>query len=155
MSKLQELKEVIQKANPEIMDLKLGCEVKLLFDDSDFYGKVKPYWVDSTIIKVSPKKAVIKVINSPFSNPTFDVQQMLEKKELKILGRPIRLADILLACDKKYPGQFAVVTDMEIGMIVKEEFVEVLMLYQWKDDNLDHQSQECIDFLHDLLCRKE
>ena len=64
---------------------------------------------------------------------------------------PIRLADVLVALDQKYPGQFAVVTETEKGMVVKKEFMEILRFWEWKDNNLENQSEECINFLYELL----
>ncbi len=60
----------------------------------------------------------------------------------KILGRPIRLADVLLAEMNKngdYRDTFA--------------FEQITQLWNLKDDNLDHQSDKTKQFLIDLLVR--
>jgi hypothetical protein len=113
MDEYQQLKEVIQKANPEIMELKFGCEVE-------------------------GYKSVI--------------------------GRPIRLTDVLIALnlrrDTHMKDWFAVNT---YGLFLENKVKEITArpyahpmisaLYSWnlKDDNLDHQSEECKEFLTNLL----
>ena len=80
----------------EIMGLKFGCMVKILTDDSDFYGKCKPEWNTVRIIKVSPKKAVFDVIWQ-YPNPEIDYKSRIDAKELKIIGRDINIEDVLRA----------------------------------------------------------
>ncbi len=135
----QELKSIIHKAVPGILELKFGCEVEVLFDDSDFYGKVKPEWIRRPIYKVSEKKAVVYIVDPPFPNNAIDVSDKNLKEEFRILGRPIRLSDVLYAISKgsRFP------------MMHQEDFVA--KFWNLLDDNLDHQSEECKQFLYDLL----
>ena len=121
MSELDQLKEVIQKANPEIMELKFGCEV-------DFQGRKHVY-------------SGIGRDGSKFFMDSYrgaELQTTLPEG-YTTLGRPIRLADVLLAV-KRTPH----VTEFSIN-----EFVN----FQWDllNDNLDNQSEETKQFLIDLL----
>ena len=58
-----------------------------------------------------------------------------------IQGRPIRLADVLLAISKNHKWE-------------KDIIDNFLTLYNLKDDNLDHQSDETKQFLTNLLTKK-
>ena len=73
----------------------------------------------------------------------------LYEKDVEILGRPIRLADVLLADMKRVDDKCA-----EKDCRKKEYPIGALkILSKWdlKDDNLDHQSEECKQFLINLL----
>lgn len=146
MKDLQQLKSVIQAAVPSIMELKFGCEVKVLFDDSDYYGKVPKEWVKTTINEVSPKGVVIRVISKQIND--IDVAKRTEAGELKILGRPITLADVLLALQGKVEfitpyGEFTNIQDY--GQ------TEVCVAHWDLTKTFDDQSQEFYDFISKVL----
>lgn len=147
---LQQLKSVIQAAVPSIMELKFGCEVKVLFDDSDYYGKAPKEWVKTTIYEVSPKGAVIRVIPKQIND--IDVAKRTEAGELKILGRPIRLADVLLASKEEIA--FTCFEGSYFGIDFDCKRMDGKRI-EWNlaDDNLDNQSPECQEFLINLLCK--
>jgi len=89
---ITKLKLVIQKANPEIMELKFGCEVyceQIIEDETgamvDLYGTfVEKVGNESQILLDAEGCSGI----FPYEDP-------------EILGRPIRLADALVALKKK------------------------------------------------------
>lgn len=117
MENYEQLKAVIQTANPEIMELKFGCELE---------GGV-------TFISVNPKTNEYYILAG---------NKILKRNEYrKILGRPIRLADVLLA------------STLEWSNIYEDRYLLMNLLKLWnlKDDNLDHQSEETKQFLIDLL----
>lgn len=143
---LQKLKEVIWKANPSILELKFGCEVAILFDDSDFYGKVRPEWIKRPIYKVSEQKAVVYIVDPPFPNNAINVQERLKKREFKILGRPITLADVLLACMKT-------IWNGQLSTGVKNNMYKISYIWNMFED-LDHQPDETKSFLYDLLVKE-
>jgi len=60
--------------------------------------------------------------------------------------RTIRLADVLLAYAKKQKDRGE--------MKRREDWVDINNLWDFKDDNLDHQSDETKKFLEDLLIAK-
>lgn len=124
-NKLSQLKEVIQKANPEIMELKFGCELE---EDFIFAWSNGPL---TWIISDKGKGTLIQVPN--ISN-------------YKILGRPIRLADVLLALDKNGISA-SVDTHGNMGFLPFKGHTEWDLIA-----DLDHQSEETINFLWELLC---
>lgn len=79
-----------------------------------------------------------------------------------ILGRPIRLADVLVAIYKKRQSNKTNITLESDGQFVQQvtysadgriEDVKKYLGPIWNllDDNLDHQSEECLKFLTELL----
>jgi hypothetical protein len=71
------------------------------------------------------------------------------KPNVKILGRPIRLADVLLTMSQKAITSHAIALNGGFYQLKPEEH----WVTDWnlEDDNLDHQSNECKQFLTDLL----
>jgi hypothetical protein len=98
--KCEQLKKVIQAANPEILQQK--CTHKLMHDEN----------------------------GCPFGEHS----------------RPIRLADVLLVVHKKVFGKHETVS-----LPTAKPLLDVVMEWNLKDDNLDHQSDECKQFLIGLL----
>jgi hypothetical protein len=99
------------QANPEIVELKLGCEVeKLTYSEWDS-GRF--YVVAETAVCDKHKKFNEKCNEEEDGCIIRDGVEILEwteenwwtfrlrQSELKSLGRPIRLADVLLAISKK------------------------------------------------------
>jgi hypothetical protein len=116
--KLSFIREKCIAANPEIVELK--------YDDSD-NGKQ---------FKQSSSNIVFTI--SIHGYPRKDIHE--------ILGRPIRLADVLLAIDKKYPGNFATVASN--GWF---HYGYKRCFYDLRADDLREQSEETINFLYELL----
>ena len=85
----QQIIEVIQKANKGIMDLKFGCG--LMRVENDAY---------TSIIKFRPNNEL-----EPFLINDWDCgwNEKDIRKTFKILGRPIRIEDILLAITLALP----------------------------------------------------
>lgn len=135
---IDKLKAVIQAANPEIMELKFGCEVEYTYRGDR-----------SVLLWVGQYDGIIQ----GFENGNFlegnDSGEFpatkYPKKKCKILGRAIRLADILVALKNKTGNLF----DMETVIKVNQ----LLIKYDLKNDNLDHQSEECQKFLSELLVK--
>jgi len=155
MTNLEKLREKIIKEIPEIVELKFGCEVSVLFDDSDYYGKVKPYWVIRSIYSVSAKKTVVYIVDPPFPNNAINIQERIDKKELKIIGRKITLADVLLVLKNKRSHEFYT-SDLNTTINVERrqnyELNRItLELWNLENDDLNLQSPETIDFLTQLL----
>ncbi len=119
--KYQQLKEVIQKSNPEIMELKHGCKV-IYADEMSEPGEVLLGMYEMNFEKT-------KVFN-PYNKD--DSGNLIE-----ILGRPIRLADVLIVLEPSDNWK-------------KDELLE---LWNLKDNNLDNQSDECKEFLIKLLLK--
>lgn len=145
--KIALIREKIIAANPEIMELKTGCRVKQIL-----YRK-KPIKDSNPIVLVHEDSHysvegdfLIEEVNSgEFS----DYETPM--KYFKILGRPIRLADVLLAMGRKADrinvggdGAFNCLNQL-LGNWSKRAF------WNLRKDNLEDQSEECINFLYELL----
>lgn len=150
MRDIVKLKNKIILDNPDILKLEFGCEVKILTDDSDFYGIAPKEWQRVKVIKVSPKKAVINVMWQ-FPNSEVDYESRIQAKELKILGRPIRLADIIYSLSK-FSLRFDTTGFSSASLYLAHLTLQVLSNYNLKNDDIELQSQELIDYLTNLLC---
>jgi len=126
MKDYQKLKEIIQKANPEIMELKFGCYV-------NFEGE----------------KIIVDVHGDIVKTKSMDIH----KNHIKILGRPIRLADVLMAIEKKNPD---IMIDVSGRFLLNEQPAPLCQECSWnlKDNNLDNQSDETKQFLIDILTKE-
>lgn len=173
---MNELKKKIQEANPEIMELKFGCEIELI--DTEYGSEL----FNAVVIAKNWSGFFYIPFENWSKNPLgsdkyhfHDEPEQREFQQLKILGRPIRLADVLLALQKMdtKPRDFG----KKIGYCDFEEFKldemgdfritykqqgcrcsydcadRHLLFATWnlKDDNLDNQSEETINFLKGLL----
>jgi hypothetical protein len=135
----QKLKDKIIEANKSILDLKFGCE-----------------------IEVSPHTPLGQALNKKFGTSfwTFNDRALINEigrlklevylqnqNSFKILGRPIQLADVLLAIRKiyNYPNK-PYQPDISIS-------IDDLVNQIWDlTKDLDNQSEETKQFLFDLLC---
>lgn len=131
--KIQFIREKCIAANPEIVELKCGCEA------SDRYGNDWVYngW------EWWGKEKLMKNIGT----------------ELAIVGRPIRLADVLLAIHGRYHhGDVVDVRILPSGTFQKM-YTGTVMPGDWdygpvwnlRADDLEKQSEETINFLAELL----
>lgn len=68
--------------------------------------------------------------------------------QFKIIGRPIRLADVLLAIEKHGLNDQIEYHNILFDLLVKNE-----SLWNLRNDNLDHQSDETKQFLINLLVK--
>lgn len=132
----EELRQVIIKANPEIMELKFGCEIMCGFSKA-------------FIITDHNKDTVTAFFPTRNSPPDFD---FISKSEILILGRPIRLADVLLAYQKLKDRHILFSLTSQGGFQIKQG--EPSSCWNLKDDNLDRQSDETQEFLYNLLVTK-
>lgn len=137
-TKLEDIRRVCIEANPSIKDLVFGCEIK--FDNDDEIGIF-----------------IMKFLNTyyiAFQNHA--VPQTLHANEMpkfEIIGREIRLADVLSAIHKI--KQFQAICVSEAGMFISlhEKNIYDVEGGQWNllNDSLSSQSDETISFLWDLL----
>lgn len=132
MTNLQAVRKKVIKAVPGIMELKFGCNVQLkirgdlgFIINSDFHGSVI-HW-----------------------NFTIKETRCLKEDDLKILGRPITLADVLLAMEKAGLEMFT--TDSWNVEVSSYDVAKILRLWNLSDNNLDNQSEEVWKFLNDVL----
>lgn len=135
MKNYNKLKQIIQEANPEIMELKFGCEIMISEDKKD-----------TEYIMLSGAFCCLKY----YVSKIIDIRGMI--KNITILGRPIRLADVLLTLGEKYGMDGT-------GMLLERQYgtsaYDCAGMRTWnlKDDNLDNQTKETKEFLIKLLVK--
>jgi hypothetical protein len=160
--KLSLIREKCIAANPEIVALTFGCEIGITAYD-EFYSGV-PLVIGSTAICKKHKRykeecyaeedgcsttdgAVIRWGNEEDGWGTMTRKE----SEFKVLGRPIRLADVLLAILKQDPANRTKLLLESSGQF-RQVFPNRLGPY-WnlRADDLEKQSEETISFLYELL----
>jgi hypothetical protein len=136
MKKYESLKKVIQDVVPGIKELKFGCYV------IPYNEKPEP------VLSYRPsgyEQGGIQTLN--YSG--------LYEKDVKILGREIRLADVLVAMALRTKYEKTVLM-MDVPGTISYSDAEHSLIMKWAllDDNLDHQSNECKQFLINLLVKE-
>lgn len=143
--KLDFIREKCIEANPSITELKFGCEIKQGTIISSAYS---PEW---------KCKCYVVLLDWGSNN-----QRLVPMGEaMEIIGRPIRLADVLLAFgyvnSQEAEGVDFWVDSAGIvnGLVGDFHNGEGQIYWNLKDDNLSHQFPETIDFLYQFLGGKE
>lgn len=121
------------RVNPEIVELKFGCEVHVRYDNglpiaagaSYEYGRAMFLSFHRQNIELFYDGGRVGVFN---------------RREIEIIGRPIRLNDVLLAAGAD-----------GIGTKTPHDLIGILVLWDYWQDDLTEQSNETIAFLADLL----
>ena len=128
MTDYEKLKQVIQTANPEIMAWEFGCE------GLDKQGRKWIACIDGWYLP--------------------NGKGYMTFEPYKILGRPIRLADVLLALWEKRikPLEGWLFVDIQGQFISGIDLEEKGIFWNLKEDDLSKQSPETIKFLTELLC---
>ena len=144
MEKYQQLKKFIQERNPEIMELKFGCEVQLSDATHNDPYKVRILARSQNDNPVVYHAVGMDGLGDCFCQPgLFDIN----------LGRPIRLADVLFAADSASfpPGSLFFNANyrgnLELSGLHGQQFVK----WDLVNDDLDKQSDETKDFLIKLM----
>lgn len=68
-----------------------------------------------------------------------------------VVEEQITLADALVAIGERNK-KILECTHLENGSLISKELDQVLLLWEFKHNTLDQQSEETIDFLHSILC---
>lgn len=126
MTPYEQLKATIQKAVPSIMALEFGCDT----DYGLFVGEDK-------------ENSEYHFVKQDKVGSEDNVFYLEDVAGVKILGRPIRLADVLVVINK-----------MAAKDKIKSIFQtrnDICATWNLLDDNLDHQSEETKQFLISLL----
>lgn len=135
MTKLETIRQACIEANPEIVELKFGCEV--------FVER----WGHSAMMCAFEGLPELSGETSMTLHHKGKLHYVGSSSKGKIIGRTIRLADVLLALQRGSTNKrFIFIT---LGGI--DGLMDLILLWNLKDDNLDHQSPETIDFIHKLL----
>lgn len=145
--KIQAIREACIAVNPEIVELKFGCEVSFINMIWFFAGygredKGLTYMLTDGIVK-NGKQSYTTASSSD--------------KDFKILGRPIRLSDVLLAIGKKSgyysidsTGRFQVWKDVGLRWC-KTADKKFAIAWNPLRDSLEDQEESTINFIHELI----
>lgn len=139
--KLEAIRAACIKANPSIMDMEWGCEARQGKDMYIILAKNAIYKNTSYLVRQKESGAVH---DSSILGPNWHV-----------LGRPIRLADVLLAIITKDPANRTRVIVESSGQFIfcvfGDEGKKAGPSWNLLKDSLTDQSPETIDFLYQLL----
>lgn len=143
---IDKIREACIKANPEIMELKFGCEVKIIKDSENIVprGQVRDFVFESV-----NGHTIICTSYDGVSNPKNPRGVIIHKAgtKLKAVGRPIQLADVLLAIQNKKFGQ----PIYKVGGLAKGGSL-IIDEVHWKlRSSLEDQSEETLKFISELL----
>jgi hypothetical protein len=144
------IRQLCVKANPEIMELKPGCVLDLNCGES--YGWMTIHQITNVCKKHKKYREECGIEENGCSNEEamfgtsgYDegwwthTIKVADIKPHQIIGRPIRLADVLLVL-------FDTKGEAERGFILT-----VVADWNLRADTLDEQSDECVAFLAGLL----
>lgn len=141
---LEIIREAVIAAVPEIMELKFGC------------------WISSDNIMSNIKRMCVAELTHShlLLTTTFGEVSRLPRTRgnYKIIGRPIRLADVLLAIEPHWRSFLLPSFMQNLDGQIKNEFEGqnlYIMVSKWNlhSDDLSLQSPETIDFLAGLLAK--
>jgi hypothetical protein len=140
-AKFESIRAACIQASPDITELRFGCELKLV---PHLVERVisEPYIPERVGRKLNRENARFVVVGSldyPSVTRAVSVNSIVENAH--ILGRPIRLADVLLAIQAKRGRPDA----------RNPESWKVIHLWNLRQDALAAQSDQCIDCLYELL----
>lgn len=159
--KYKELKEVICKANPSIMELEFGCVFEWVDENyrtvvyiiTHVQG-IEDIGTGNTVATIYAQEKGKYPSQTPISWETDD-EDFPFLEYAKIIGRPIQLADTLKTfgnltregkCKAYNPKEWS-----------EEEFMahNVLKIVgDWNlSKDLEHQEPEVINFLHSIICK--
>lgn len=129
--KVKFVREKCIEANPEIVELKFGCEIEHPIGS-------KKGIIISHSLTLRAKQDMFLVLKK---GSTF---YLVKHAITKIIGRPIRLADILLALQEEDGKEW----NIRIGSV---GVYKVVAAYNLRDDNFDHQTNEMKEFIWEIL----
>jgi hypothetical protein len=144
---LDRLKSIIQKANPEIMKLKFGCEV---IDTRLSVRNAPTIFLNQTRDRKGNVQAYVHS-----GKTAWYVPNSIKDRSLEILGRPIRLADVLLTIQTQEADCEFLMHNSSYANTISLKLPNNPRPVSWnlKDDNLDNQSEETKQFLISLLAQ--
>lgn len=163
--KIEAVRQACIVSNPEIVELKFGCQINdnLIYLGLG-YSLDFPQDENHTLKIITPEKGDYK--NSQLTIKLYPLWRYGHDKDCdgecgvkdswdfcqryhKIVGRPIRLADVLLAISGRtgYNGKCWMLE--QDGLYVFERLKRIA--WNLRNDDLTQQSEETISFLYELL----
>ena len=145
---LAAVRAAVIRAVPEIVELKFGCELSRKGqEDSRRLYKV----IEDVGFGANDKKCWINSV--PFGSMPIELgKDMIENGgEFKIIGRPIRLADVLLAIFGTGLGYCSPRFGDSTKLLLAERNELGGADWDLKNDDLSLQPEETVAFIHGLL----
>ena len=148
--KIEDIRQACIKANPSILDLEFGCKVKI---DGGF---VRDIW-DVSRENDDDCDEITGVLTAA---DNIGMAMFSTVNDIKIIGRPIRLADVLYMLNHKeiYDTSISQSGYFEQWRRLpgKKWNLDSDDRYNWNllDDNLEHQSDDTVSFIHQLIENK-
>lgn len=129
--KIEAIRQKCIEANPSILDLVFGCEIDI--------GGVN--WV---LLKKDGEMRIIYLLR----RDTCFIWQITETelellRLVKNIGRPIRLADVLVMAGREW--------ELVNNGTMPQQIIKIIYLWNLHTDDLTKQSPETIDFLFSIL----
>lgn len=162
MTKLQELTKAIHEAVPEILELKKRCRFVWTDDEGNVqqYEIIHSYGIEDIDgkengeIQAFATKDVVKSITS-FSLYDDEYDQYFHDVA-EIIGRDITLADVfrVLSNTKKPQLLLEMWSGGQLDISTAESSGRNNCIWNLEQNALHLQSQETIDFLHEIICNK-
>ena len=151
--KLEAIRRACVKANPKIVELKPGCEFYQKNRKTDevlsdavyvFLGR----GIDSREINFSLTDRYARDEIGRYDGYAYNEVQSEKNLEgyIEIIGRPIRLADVLLV----FRGRSLKGCDPNETYPSRNE-ISILQRWNIRNDDLSKQSEDTVDFIHGLL----
>lgn len=134
--KIEDIRQKCIEANPEIMELKFGCRVQN--NRRGDMGYILAQEFNSNVYYNEDTKQVL----------------VRDFEPDEIIGRPIRLADVLLAArevSERIEGQLFVADNGMFCIAKVGKSLDGLGYWNLAKDDLTLQGKPTIDFIHDLL----
>lgn len=155
--KLKLIREKCIEANPEIVELTFGCRVEIQ-DEGENYEHGNPIHRDIVTRAWRNSKDSDGFFRLDCLNNTYNIRD----GDMEIIGRPIRLADVLLAMKKKRVSlairecgcfmQYKYIEDDEGSDWYQDSFLDGQKVsWNLKDNNLENQNEPTKNFIWGLL----
>lgn len=145
---IETIRQACIKANPSILDLVFGCEFCRFSDKGivDVLASLQAH-MDGGFTVAMQRKGTIGF--NHYSTTRDDVESWV------ILGRPIRLTDVLLATEKRWRTMYGVnpIDGLKRDIPLREGEMLYYICSKWNllKDDLREQSPETIEFIYNLL----
>lgn len=132
------IREKCIETNPEIIQLKLGCQI-MMIDGT----------VGTILFEDSLNRLCILSEYGPLFKEIIIGREFVEK--MLVLGRPIRLADVLLTLHKKNGANKTLLNVECDGQFVTGLNKTLGPTWNLRKDDLNEQDETLVSFLYDVL----
>lgn len=159
---IEKVRSAVVKANPSILNLVFGCEV---FTQNPGGDGVREFKERRTIVSSRPISQVglgARLNPSTWIRLVGGIPNEILATHVEIIGRPVRLADLLpVIQEASYSKDFTVTVSIrdstgeyEAQLALSDANGQRAAFYSLRNDDLTQQSDELLAFLCELLSEK-